>query len=94
MKIRFEMIADPMARAGLESLDFDRDIAEALALAPVELVGTGADLGWAWTTFEYDEGHCNKVVGPFASVDRCPCHYQSAVHAGGERSALRLEAQV
>ena len=45
MRIKFEMIADPVARAKLESLDFDPDIAERLAPELLELVGVGRQ-GW------------------------------------------------
>ncbi len=63
MKVKFDMIADPVARERLESLDFDPDVAERLALELLELVGTGGDLGSVWTTFEYDSGDRNRVVG-------------------------------
>jgi hypothetical protein len=62
MRIKFEMIADPVARAKLESLDFDPDIAERLALELLELLGAGTDLGSIWTNFQYDEADGNKVV--------------------------------
>jgi hypothetical protein len=63
MKIRFEMIADPVARARIESLDFDPDIAEQFALELLELIGSGTDIRSIWTNFNYDEGDGNKVVG-------------------------------
>jgi len=63
MKIKFEMISDPMARAMLETLDFDPDIAEQFALELLALVGAGTDLGAIWTTFQYHEVDGNRVVG-------------------------------
>ena len=63
MKIRFEMIADPVARARLESLDFDPEIAEQFALELLELIGSGTDIGAISTTFLYDGEDGNKVVG-------------------------------
>jgi hypothetical protein len=63
MKVTFDMIADPVARERLGSLDFHPDVAERLALELLELVSTGGDLGSVWTNFEYDEGDGNRVVG-------------------------------
>jgi hypothetical protein len=63
VKIKFAMIADPVARARLESLDFDPDVAEEFAQELLELIGSGTDLGSVWTTFQYDEGDGNRVVG-------------------------------
>ena len=51
MKVKLEMISDPVARARLESLDFDPDIAEQFALELLELIGSGTDIGSIWTTF-------------------------------------------
>lgn len=63
MRIKFDTIADPVARARLESLDFDPGIAEKFAHELLELVGAGdGDLGSVWTNFEYDEADGNKVV--------------------------------
>ena len=63
MKVTFDMIADPVTRTKLESLDFDPDVAQQFALELLQLVGAGGDLGSVWTNFEYDERYGNKVVG-------------------------------
>ena len=63
MRIKFEMIADSVVRAKLESLDFDPEIAEKFAHELLELIASGTDLGAVWTNFQYDERHNNKVVG-------------------------------
>jgi hypothetical protein len=79
MKIRFEMIADPVARARLESLDFDPDIAEQFALELLELIGSGTDIGTIWTNFHYDEGDGYKVVGyDIAGLPACASNRESA----------------
>jgi hypothetical protein len=48
MKIKFEMIADPVARARLELLDFGPDIAEQFAVELLELIGSENHLLSRW----------------------------------------------
>lgn len=56
MKIKFETMADPVLRARLESLDFDSDIAERLALELLSIAGR------VWINLIYDSMDGNRVV--------------------------------
>lgn len=72
MKVKFEMVADPVVRAKLESLDFDPEVAERHAHELLELVGKGIDLASIWTNFQYDDENENRVVG--YDITRLPVH--------------------
>jgi hypothetical protein len=63
MRIKFDMISDPVKRAKLESHDFDPDVAEEFAHELLDLIGSGTDQGSVWTTFEYDSDDGNRVIG-------------------------------
>jgi hypothetical protein len=63
MKVNFGMVSDPVVRAKLETLDFAPEVAEQFALELLALIGADTDLGSFWTTFQYDEGDGNRVVG-------------------------------